>query len=265
VAGVGNVFHRKREAATDWEPGDEMEQFKTPRAANAPVTSELLGAPPVSCPEGARRREPGRAGVVLLGACAPASEQAPFFVRAVPAIPSCASCVTMLPSAETSRDSQATRSPDGRVISGDQSSPLNKDFYANLKGQGWWTLRRRFECTYRAIAEGKKYKPEELISLPSDLPMLRQLEKELLQPVSKLTSNMRLMVDKQPEGMRSPNMADAVMMAYHPVKSRATRWSSSRRIASSWTGATTRSSLRSGTIRSGRNSLVPRGAMVGRD
>jgi phage terminase large subunit len=29
VAGVGNVFHRKREAATDWEPGDEMEQFKT--------------------------------------------------------------------------------------------------------------------------------------------------------------------------------------------------------------------------------------------
>jgi hypothetical protein len=28
---------------------------------------------------------------------------------------------------------------------------------------------------------------------------------------------MRLMIDKQPEGTRSPNLADAVVMAYWPV------------------------------------------------
>ena len=108
--------------------------------------------------------------------------------------------------------------PDGRVIPGDTNSPMNKDHYANLKGQGWGMLRRRFERTFNAIKEGKKYKPEDLISIPSDLPRLQELIKELLQPQSKLSSNMRYMVDKQPEGTRSPNMADALMMCYHPVK-----------------------------------------------
>jgi hypothetical protein len=105
-----------------------------------------------------------------------------------------------------------------RVISGDESSPLNKDHYANLKAQGWWLLRLRFERTHKAVTQGARYRPEDLISIPSDLPLLRQLEKELLQPQSKLTSNMRLMVDKQPEGTRSPNIADAVMMCFHPAR-----------------------------------------------
>jgi len=41
--------------------------------------------------------------------------------------------------------------PDHRIIPGDSNSPKNKDFYANLKAQGWWELRRRFERTYRAV------------------------------------------------------------------------------------------------------------------
>jgi hypothetical protein len=71
------------------------------------VTPGLLGAPPVLCPQGAHRRESGRAGVVLAGARGPASEQAPSFVRAVAAIPSCASCVTIMLSAKTSPGPQA--------------------------------------------------------------------------------------------------------------------------------------------------------------
>ena len=115
-------------------------------------------------------------------------------------------------------DAGATaNNPDDPVIKGDSASPLNKDHYANLKAQGWWELRKRFERTYYAVKEGAKYKPEQLISLSSELPLLRKLEKELLQPTSSLTSNMRLLVDKMPEGTRSPNLADAVMMAYHPV------------------------------------------------
>ena len=58
--------------------------------------------------EVARRRERDRAGVVLSGLCV--CKQAPSFVRVVTALPSCASCVTMLPSAETRRDSQAMSS-----------------------------------------------------------------------------------------------------------------------------------------------------------
>jgi phage terminase large subunit len=34
-------------------------------------------------------------------------------------------------------------------------------------------------------------------------------------------SRMQLIIDKQPEGTRSPNLADAVVMAYRPVDAHA--------------------------------------------
>jgi phage terminase large subunit len=110
-----------------------------------------------------------------------------------------------------------TLNPDRRVIDGDNESPLNKDFYRNLKAQGWWELRRRFERTHRAVTDGVKFDQDELISLPSDLPLLRSLQKELSQPTMSKDSRMRLVIDKQPEGTRSPNLADGVVMAYWPV------------------------------------------------
>jgi phage terminase large subunit len=90
--------------------------------------------------------------------------------------------------------------PDKRVISLDKDSPLNKDFYANLKAQGWWNLRRRFELTHRAVSEKIKVSPDDMISLDSNLPRLRQIEKELTQPTTTFTGRMRLVVEKTPEG-----------------------------------------------------------------
>jgi phage terminase large subunit len=43
------------------------------------------------------------------------------------------------------------------------------------------------------------------------------LQKELSQPTASKGTRMRLVIDKQPEGTRSPNLADAVVMAYWPV------------------------------------------------
>lgn len=120
--------------------------------------------------------------------------------------------------------------PDKRVVERDdgkrdKDSPLNKDFYGNLKAQGWWQLRRRFELTWRAIQklEGVPeqqeftWKADDLISLPSILPNLRKIEKELSQPTATKGARMKLIVDKQPAGTRSPNLADAIMMAFWPV------------------------------------------------
>jgi hypothetical protein len=47
---------------------------------------------------------------------------------------------------------------------------------------------------------------------PIDLPLLRT--KEQSQPTASKGTRMRLVIDKQPEGTRSPNLADAVVMAY---------------------------------------------------
>lgn len=110
-----------------------------------------------------------------------------------------------------------TQDADDNVIPGDENTPLNRDFFANLKAQGWWALRRRFENTYRAVVDGRKYDPDEMISLPSTLPRIRQIEKELCQPTASKGSRLRLVVDKTPEGTRSPNIADAIMMAYWPI------------------------------------------------
>jgi len=110
------------------------------------------------------------------------------------------------------------QNPEDHVDPNDKQTPLNKDMYANLKAQAWWELRRRFERTYRAVTEGVTYSPDELISLPSTLPKLRQLQKELSQSTAgKSTSAMKLIVNKTPEGTRSPNLADSVVMAYYPV------------------------------------------------
>jgi phage terminase large subunit len=111
------------------------------------------------------------------------------------------------------------KDPEARIIPGDHSVPKNEDFYYNLKGQGWWNLRLRFERTHRMKTEkGTKFPADQLISLDSRIPKLRALMRELSQPVVKKSSDLRLLVDKKPEGARSPNMGDAVMMCYFPVK-----------------------------------------------
>jgi hypothetical protein len=63
------------------------------------------------------------------------------------------------------------------------------------------------------------WEQEELISLPSDLPLLRTLQKEL--PTASKGTRLRMVIDKQPEGTRPPNLADAVVMAYWPVDAHA--------------------------------------------
>ena len=112
--------------------------------------------------------------------------------------------------------------PDGRVIEGDAQTPLNKDYYQNLKAQGWAELGRRFQRTYRAVTEGVKYDPDKLISLSSKLPFRPKLKKELSQPTMGRSTRLRLLVNKRPDGMPSPNLGDVVMMVYWPARVGAT-------------------------------------------
>lgn len=108
--------------------------------------------------------------------------------------------------------------PKENMILGDINSPLNGDFFQNLKAQAWWRLRIRFEKTYKAITLGAKYPQEELISLPSDLPNIHKLVSELSQATQKVSATGKLVIDKTPEGGRSPNMADAIVMCFNPAR-----------------------------------------------
>lgn len=114
---------------------------------------------------------------------------------------------------ETFRGSGAVIEPEGEMVSG----RMNKDFFENLKAQAWWSLRLRFQATYRAIEEGKEFDEDSIISISSDAKEYMTLIGELSQPTFCQSKNGKLMINKMPEGQKSPNLADAVMIAFAPT------------------------------------------------
>jgi phage terminase large subunit len=105
-----------------------------------------------------------------------------------------------------------TASTDAR----DKEERINKDYFANAKAQGWWELRVRFQRTFRAVTEGHKYDPDSLISLSSRMPRLRDVCTQLSQPTYYINGAGKMLIDKTPDGSKSPNDGDAVMILYAP-------------------------------------------------
>ena len=58
------------------------------------------------------------------------------------------------------RGSGAVHNPEEEMV----EARINVDFFANLKAQMWWSLRIRFQNTYRAL-QGMNFDPDNLISL----------------------------------------------------------------------------------------------------
>lgn len=110
------------------------------------------------------------------------------------------------------RGSAAVNDPEGQMVKG----RLNKDYFANLKAQSWWSLRLMFERTYNWVVDGKPCDPDKIISIDSKLPELRQLQMELSQPTYTRNEVGKIVIDKQPDGILSPNCADAVMILFNP-------------------------------------------------
>lgn len=119
---------------------------------------------------------------------------------------------------EPFRGSASVHDPEGEMV----ERRLNKDFFANLKAQSWWSLRQRFERTHRAVQIFKTtgQRPEsmdDLISLSSEsIENLDLLIEELVQPKYLTNGAGKILIDKQPDGTRSPNRADAVMICFNP-------------------------------------------------
>jgi hypothetical protein len=123
--------------------------------------------------------------------------------------------------AEPFRGSEAPVNPDDPIESAsidlkDKDDRTNKDYFANRKAQGWWSLRMRFLRTYRAVREGWKYPPDDLIFLSSKMPRLNELTAQLSQPTYTKNGAGKMLVDKQPEGTKSPNDADGLMILFAP-------------------------------------------------
>lgn len=115
---------------------------------------------------------------------------------------------------EPFRGSEAVFDPEGWAT----KDRRNKDFFLNRKAQSWWALRKRFQLTYRAVSEGVVDVHDDLISISGDMSNLSKLLGELSRPTYTVSVTGKIVVDKAPEGAKSPNLADSVMIQFAPIK-----------------------------------------------
>ena len=119
------------------------------------------------------------------------------------------------------RGSGGVVDPEKEMIAG----RTNEDFFRNFKAQAMWALRTRFQNTYRAVVEKLSFQPDEIISISSNCKNYRKLMLQISQPTYKTDAVGRIVIDKKPNGAKSPDLADAVMIAFAPKKKK--MWSAS--------------------------------------
>ncbi|WP_425655557.1 TerL protein [Enterobacter roggenkampii] len=124
------------------------------------------------------------------------------------------------------RGSGGVFDPEDEAVRGDngQNARLNKDFFANAKAQSWWHLRKLFRNTYRAVVEKMPYDPDEIISISGAMESKDKLIIELSQPTYSINGVGKISVNKQPDGTKSPNLADSVMINYAPMDTYLDTW-----------------------------------------
>jgi len=108
----------------------------------------------------------------------------------------------------TYRGSGGVMRPTGQDVPG----RANEDFFANRKAQQYWGLRRRAYATYRAVVHGDAIDPDYVLSIDSRLPNLSKLLMELPQATYKKNEAGKIVINKTPDGTKSPNLGDAVVM-----------------------------------------------------
>jgi phage terminase large subunit len=120
---------------------------------------------------------------------------------------------------EPFRSSDAVYQPDALVdgTMGDgNKGRTNKDYFANRKAQGWWALRKRAQKTFRWVNDGIPCDPDDILSISSKMPLYQKLVTELSQPTYSQNGVGKMVINKKPDGMKSPNLADGAMMRFAP-------------------------------------------------
>lgn len=128
------------------------------------------------------------------------------------------------------RGSEAVVDPDGIVegtIGHEGKGRTNQDYYLNSKSQGWFELRRRFRNVYRWVVEEKPCAPDDIISLDPRMPNLMHLVAELSQPTYSVNGAGKMVINKTPDGLPSPNLADGAMIHFAKLGTHRTMFSTS--------------------------------------
>lgn len=115
------------------------------------------------------------------------------------------------------RGSEAVVDPEAPFDPDDKDSRLNEDMFANFKAQAWWNARMLFRNTYRAV-QGQAYDPDSIISISSESALHHKLVTELSQATYMKNAAGKFLINKKPEGAKSPNLADGVIIRFAPKR-----------------------------------------------
>jgi len=110
------------------------------------------------------------------------------------------------------RGSEAVVFPD-KIVPGTKRKA--KDMFANRKAQAWYEGRLACYAAWQA-RRGKPYDAQRILCIPGDLPLRDLLVSQLAQATAKETMTGKTQVDKNPDDVSSPDLADAVLMALAP-------------------------------------------------
>lgn len=106
----------------------------------------------------------------------------------------------------------------------------NRDAFLNKRAQYYWEIRDRFYNTYRAVVHGDYKDPDTLISLSSEINCMKKLRSELCRIPRKPNGNGKIQIMskddmKKKYKIKSPNLADSVMMSFLDGLTIADSWS----------------------------------------
>lgn len=99
---------------------------------------------------------------------------------------------------------------------GEEGRRTNRDYFANYKAQSSWALRMRFKRVYDYFEEGKPFDPDEIIIIDPSMVNASMLEAELSQPTYSTNGAGKITIDKKPNGTKSPNLFDALVICMSP-------------------------------------------------
>lgn len=109
-----------------------------------------------------------------------------------------------------------------RLQEGPRQVPAAQRF-ANLKAYGWWVARERARASFERLAGAAEHPLADCLLIGIDDPVLSA---QLAQPTWSRNLRGRRQVDKAPNGARSPDRADALVLALIDLRTRET-WDAS--------------------------------------
>ena len=115
------------------------------------------------------------------------------------------------------RGSESPRDKDEIFQTIGEKHKTNGETFLNKRAQGYWFLRERIRKTYMAVVKGEYHDPDTLISFSSEIKNLQAVRSELCRIPTKPSGQGKIQImskeDMKKLKIKSPNMADSIMMA----------------------------------------------------